>query len=338
MSPELRYWQKHSLLSNPGGHKCWLSAIDKQRSSQGALALDDVFSCGVTERNQTYLQKEDTGTGAALKPWTARCTLSGNIRRPFGFDGSKHDGELQTSRFFDRKDYGQDARAKVDYRSPTCSTLPRGKRSPSSLRAAALHDPPHAARLRAPHKLHVNGLDHPDAFSYNASELLSIGLNYKNEQLDATPSAIGQYKLFRPRVVNQASFHAMGAAVCYLNCGEKARVRLTRVWWTCTPWRRTSSTRRCTRARRACSPRRRANRTGVLLPARLLRSFLTLTCTITWRRARTSYRRSCSRLRGQIKRRLSSNQTKGVHLWSLWQGETSEIDLLFSTDCILHFF
>lgn len=72
-----------------------------------------------------------------------------------------------------------------------------------------------------PHKLHINGLDHPDAFSHNANELLSIGLNYKNEQQDATP-AIGQYKLFRPRVVNQSSFHAMGAAVCYLNCGESA--------------------------------------------------------------------------------------------------------------------
>ncbi|KAL0154980.1 hypothetical protein M9458_049243, partial [Cirrhinus mrigala] len=74
-----------------------------------------------------------------------------------------------------------------------------------------------------PHKLHVNGLEHPDAFPYNANELLSLGLNYKNEQQDATtPSAIGQYKLFRPRVVNQSSFHAMGAAVCYLNCGETA--------------------------------------------------------------------------------------------------------------------
>ncbi|KAI7811899.1 fez family zinc finger protein 1, partial [Triplophysa rosa] len=73
------------------------------------------------------------------------------------------------------------------------------------------------------HKLHINGLDanHSDAFSYNANELVSIGLNYKNEQQDVTPT-IGQYKLFRPRVVNQSSFHAMGAAVCYLNCGESA--------------------------------------------------------------------------------------------------------------------
>lgn len=73
------------------------------------------------------------------------------------------------------------------------------------------------------HKLHINALDasHPDAFSYGANELVSIGLNYKHEQREASPAA-GQYKLFRPRVVNQSSFHAMGAAVCYLNCGESA--------------------------------------------------------------------------------------------------------------------
>ncbi|KAM4601693.1 fez family zinc finger protein 1 [Polymixia lowei] len=70
------------------------------------------------------------------------------------------------------------------------------------------------------HKLNINGLDvnHFDASSYNSSDLLGIGLNYKNEQQDVNQPA-GQYKLFRPRVVNQSSFHTMGA-VCYLNCGE----------------------------------------------------------------------------------------------------------------------
>ncbi|XP_062403540.1 fez family zinc finger protein 1 [Sardina pilchardus] len=72
------------------------------------------------------------------------------------------------------------------------------------------------------HKLHINGLDvnHFDASSCNSNDLVSIGLNYKNEHSDATQT-VGQYKLFRPRVVNQASFHAMGA-ICYLNCGESS--------------------------------------------------------------------------------------------------------------------
>ncbi len=106
---------------------------------------------------------------------------------------------------------------------PNLLHAPAGKTEPKQS-PAPLHCmiPLMPLACEPPHKLHVNGLDHPDAFSYNASELLSIGLNYKNEQPDATPSAIGQYKLFRPRVVNQASFHAMGAAVCYLNCGESA--------------------------------------------------------------------------------------------------------------------
>uniref|UniRef100_A0A8C2JYD7 FEZ family zinc finger 1 n=1 Tax=Cyprinus carpio TaxID=7962 RepID=A0A8C2JYD7_CYPCA len=106
---------------------------------------------------------------------------------------------------------------------PNLLHAPAGKAEPKQS-PAPLHCmiPLMPLACEPPHKLHVNGLDHPDAFSYNAGELLSIGLNYKNEQPDATPSAIGQYKLFRPRVVNQASFHAMGAAVCYLNCGESA--------------------------------------------------------------------------------------------------------------------
>lgn len=72
------------------------------------------------------------------------------------------------------------------------------------------------------HKLHISGLDanHFDASSCNSSDLVSIGLNYKNEHSDATQT-VGQYKLFRPRVVNQASFHAMGA-ICYMNCGESS--------------------------------------------------------------------------------------------------------------------
>lgn len=69
------------------------------------------------------------------------------------------------------------------------------------------------------HKLNVSGSEpnHFDA-SYNSNDLVSIGLNYKSELQDMRQS-VGQYKLFRPRVVNQSSFQAMGT-VCYLNCGE----------------------------------------------------------------------------------------------------------------------
>ncbi|XP_023682424.1 fez family zinc finger protein 1 [Paramormyrops kingsleyae] len=59
-----------------------------------------------------------------------------------------------------------------------------------------------------------------DAVSCNSSELVNIGLNYKNELSDVSPS-VAQYKLFRPRVINQSSFHTMGT-VCYLNCGESS--------------------------------------------------------------------------------------------------------------------
>ncbi|KAJ8381674.1 hypothetical protein SKAU_G00024520 [Synaphobranchus kaupii] len=70
------------------------------------------------------------------------------------------------------------------------------------------------------HKLNVSGSEpnHFDASSYNSNDLVSIGLNYKSELQDMRQS-VGQYKLFRPRVVNQSSFQAMGT-VCYLNCGE----------------------------------------------------------------------------------------------------------------------
>ncbi|MBN3318668.1 FEZF1 protein, partial [Atractosteus spatula] len=74
----------------------------------------------------------------------------------------------------------------------------------------------------AGHKLSVTGSEprknHLDSSSYIPNDLLSIGLNYKGELSDGS-SSIGQYKLFRPRVVNQSSFHAMGT-LCYLNCGE----------------------------------------------------------------------------------------------------------------------
>ncbi|XP_028668372.1 LOW QUALITY PROTEIN: fez family zinc finger protein 1 [Erpetoichthys calabaricus] len=63
-----------------------------------------------------------------------------------------------------------------------------------------------------PRKIHLDNAPH------HASDLLSIGFNYKGEVANGSPQ-IGQYKLFRPRVVNQASFHAMGT-LCYLNCGD----------------------------------------------------------------------------------------------------------------------
>ncbi len=286
---------KTLLLSIRGGHKCWLSAIDKQRSSQGALALDDVLFLRVTERNQTYLQKEDTGTGAALKPWTARGTTQREYSAPLRLQREQAWWQAPNLSLFRSKGLWPGRPSQSRYRSPTCSTLPRGKTEPKQS-PAPLHCmiPLMPLACEPPHKLHVNGLDHPDAFSYNASELLSIGLNYKNEQPDATPSAIGQYKLFRPRVVNQASFHAMGAAVCYLNCGESAcapHAGLVNLH----PMASYLLNAPLHARQKSLFSSERANRTGVLLPARLLRSFLTLICTTTWRRARTSYRRSCSR-------------------------------------------
>lgn len=71
------------------------------------------------------------------------------------------------------------------------------------------------------HRLSITGLDpgHLDASSLPApAEFLGFGLNYKNQQEDSAVSqTTGQYKLFRPRVVNQSSFPTMGT-VCYLNC------------------------------------------------------------------------------------------------------------------------
>lgn len=70
------------------------------------------------------------------------------------------------------------------------------------------------------HRLSITGLDpgHVDASSLSApADFLGFGLNYKNQQEDSAVSqTAGQYKLFRPRVVNQ-SFPTMGT-VCYLNC------------------------------------------------------------------------------------------------------------------------
>ncbi|CAJ1056032.1 Zinc finger protein 1 [Xyrichtys novacula] len=71
------------------------------------------------------------------------------------------------------------------------------------------------------HRLSISGLDpgHLDASSLGApADLLGFGLNYKNQQEDSG-SQSGQYKLFRPRVVNQSSFPATMGTVCYLNCG-----------------------------------------------------------------------------------------------------------------------
>ncbi|TSM52343.1 Fez family zinc finger protein 1 [Bagarius yarrelli] len=72
------------------------------------------------------------------------------------------------------------------------------------------------------HKLHrlESSRSEPE-FPYSAGELLSIGANAKSEQRDTTP-AIGQYKLFRPRILSHSSVHTAAAAVCYVNCGESA--------------------------------------------------------------------------------------------------------------------
>lgn len=72
------------------------------------------------------------------------------------------------------------------------------------------------------HKLHrLESSRIEPEFPYSAGELLSIGANAKGEQRDPAP-AIGQYKLFRPRVLSHSSVHTAAAAVCYVNCGESA--------------------------------------------------------------------------------------------------------------------
>ncbi|CAL8360399.1 unnamed protein product [Lota lota] len=76
------------------------------------------------------------------------------------------------------------------------------------------------------HKLmNITGLDASpfEGSGRHAADFLGVGLNHKHEQPELSASSVGQYKLFRPRVVNQSSFHAMGGTAttaCYLNCGE----------------------------------------------------------------------------------------------------------------------
>ncbi|XP_075994016.1 fez family zinc finger protein 1 [Genypterus blacodes] len=65
-------------------------------------------------------------------------------------------------------------------------------------------------------RLNISGLEPGHLDAAPPADFLGLGLNSKSPQEDAGQS-FGHYKLFRPRVVNQASFPAMGA-VCYLNC------------------------------------------------------------------------------------------------------------------------
>ncbi|XP_034021435.1 fez family zinc finger protein 1 [Thalassophryne amazonica] len=75
------------------------------------------------------------------------------------------------------------------------------------------------------HRLSLTGLDpgHFDASPLGSpADFLGLGLNYKNQSEDAAVSqGSGQYKLFRPRIVDQSSFPAVGT-VCYLNCGAES--------------------------------------------------------------------------------------------------------------------
>lgn len=71
------------------------------------------------------------------------------------------------------------------------------------------------------HRLSVAGLDpgHLDTALPAHADFLGFGLNYKPQQEESSSThSPGQYKLFRPRVVNQSAFPTVGA-VCYLNCG-----------------------------------------------------------------------------------------------------------------------
>lgn len=56
---------------------------------------------------------------------------------------------------------------------------------------------------------------HLEASSYDCSHLVNCGLPSKAEVATHSPP-LDHYRLIRPRVVNQSSFHAMGA-LCYLN-------------------------------------------------------------------------------------------------------------------------
>lgn len=83
----------------------------------------------------------------------------------------------------------------------------------------------------AGHRLGIAGLDpgHLDGSSLGApADVLGFGLAYKSQQQQQQQEeplchgvgqgAGGHYKLFRPRVLNQSAFPAVGT-VCYLNCG-----------------------------------------------------------------------------------------------------------------------
>ncbi|PWA19948.1 fez family zinc finger protein 1 [Gambusia affinis] len=73
----------------------------------------------------------------------------------------------------------------------------------------------------AGHRLSISGLDpgHLDGSHLPAPvDILGFGLNYRTQQEDSVVSQSGgQYKLFRPRVVNQSSLSTVGT-MCYLNC------------------------------------------------------------------------------------------------------------------------
>ncbi|XP_048864479.1 fez family zinc finger protein 1-like [Brienomyrus brachyistius] len=57
--------------------------------------------------------------------------------------------------------------------------------------------------------------DHFDASSYTSNDPMNSDLGLKSSP--GAHASMEHYKLFRPKVVNQCSFQAMGA-VCYLNC------------------------------------------------------------------------------------------------------------------------
>lgn len=74
------------------------------------------------------------------------------------------------------------------------------------------------------HRLSLAALDpgHFDAATLAApADFLGFGLSHKSAHQDpaSCPVAAGQYKLFRPRVVNQSSSFPTVGTVCYLNCG-----------------------------------------------------------------------------------------------------------------------
>lgn len=76
----------------------------------------------------------------------------------------------------------------------------------------------------AGHRLSIGGLDpgHLDSHLQAPVDFLGFGLNYRSQQEDSAVSqSSGQYKLFRPRVVNQSSLSTVGT-MCYLNCAGDA--------------------------------------------------------------------------------------------------------------------